>query len=154
MRKHSILLCLALIATVPICFGQTKSSQPQLAGAKETAVADLEKSAWEAYKNKQGDAFKKLLSKDYYGAYAEGIKNVDAEFADMQKGELREYSYADTKVVFPSPDAAVMTYKVTMQGTSSTGQDVSGTYNAASVWVKRDGKWLGVFHTEVKAQQP
>src|SRR5947209_4757277 len=45
-------------------------------------------------------------------------------------------------------------YKVTMQGTSSTGQDVSGTYNAASVWVKRDGKWLGVFHTEVKAQQP
>jgi len=56
-----------------------------LAGAKETAVADLEKSAWEAYKNKQGDAFKKLLSKDYFGAYAEGIKNVDAEVADMQK---------------------------------------------------------------------
>jgi len=153
MRKHFILLCLALIATVPTCFGQTKSSQPQLAGAKETAVADLEKSAWEAYKNKQGDAFKKLLSKDYYGAYAEGIKNVDAEVADMQKGELREYSFADTKVVFPSPDAAVMTYKVSMQG-ASAGQDVSGTYNAASVYVQRDGKWLGVFHTEVKAQQP
>jgi len=46
-----------------------------------------------------------------------------------------------------------MTYKVTMQGTSA-GQDVSGTYNAASVYVQRDGKWLGVFHTEVKAQQP
>jgi len=36
IHHASILLCLALIATVPICFGQTKSSQPQLAGAKET----------------------------------------------------------------------------------------------------------------------
>ncbi len=152
MKKHSILFCLALIATVPICFGQTKSSQSQLAGAKETAVADLEKSAWEAYKNKQGDAFRKLLAKDYYGAYAEGIKNLDAEVADMEKGELRQYSFADTKVVFPNPDVAVMTYKVTMQGTSSPGQDISGTYNASSVWVKRDGKWLGALHTEVKAQ--
>jgi hypothetical protein len=103
MKKHTILFCLALIATVPICFGQTKSSQPQLAGAKETAVADLEKSAWEAYKNKQGDAFRKLLAKDYCGAYAEGIKNVDGEIADMEKGELRKYSFADMKVVFPSP---------------------------------------------------
>jgi ketosteroid isomerase-like protein len=152
MKKQFTLFCMALIATVPICFGQTKSSQSQLAGAKETAVADLEKSAWEAYKNKQGDAFRKLLTKDYCGAYAEGIKNVDGEIADMEKGELRDYSFADTKVVFPSPDTAVMTYKVTMQGASSTGQDVSGTYNASSVWVQRDGKWLGVFHTEVKAQ--
>ena len=152
MKKHTILFCLALIATVPICFGQTKSSQSQLAGAKETAVVNLEKSAWEAYKNKQGDAFRKLLAKDYYGAYAEGIKNLDAEVADMEKGELRQYSFADTKVVFPNPDVAVMTYKVTMQGTSSAGQDISGTYNASSVWVKRDGKWLGALHTEVKAQ--
>lgn len=151
MKKQFVFFCTALLAVSSICLGQAKSSQSQLAGAKETAVADLEKSAWEAYKNKQGDAFKKLLAKDYCGAYAEGIKNVDAEIADMEKGELREYSFADTKVVFPSPDVAVMTYKVTMQGTSA-GKDISGTYNASSVWVKRDGKWLGALHTEVKAQ--
>jgi hypothetical protein len=29
---------------------------------------------------------------------------------------------------------------------------MSGTYNSASVWVKKGGKWLEVLHTEVKAQ--
>jgi Domain of unknown function (DUF4440) len=87
----------------------------------------------------------------YSGTYADGIKNVEAETADMEKGDLRQYSFADMKVGFPSADVAVMTYKVTTQGTSA-GQDLSGAYNAGRVWVKREGKWLGVFHTEVKAQ--
>jgi hypothetical protein len=29
---------------------------------------------------------------------------------------------------------------------------MSGTYNSGSIWVKKGGKWLEVFHTEVKAQ--
>jgi ketosteroid isomerase-like protein len=151
MKKQFILICVALIGLAPICFGQTKASSSNKPAAKETAVIDLEKSAWEAYENKQADAFKRLMAKDYSGAYAEGIKTLDNEVADMEKGDLRQYSFADTKVVLPNADVAVMTYKVTTQGTSA-GQDMSGTYNAASVWVKREGKWLGAFHTEVKAQ--
>ena len=42
------------------------------------------------------------MSKDYYGTYAEGIKNLDREVADMAKTDLREYSLADMKVVFPA----------------------------------------------------
>ena len=53
--------------------------------AKEAEITDLEKAAWEAFKNKQADAFKKLLSKRYCGVYAEGIKTADAEAADMAK---------------------------------------------------------------------
>jgi hypothetical protein len=151
MRKQFILICAALIGVVPISLSQTKASSSDKPASKETAVIDLEKSAWEAYKNKQADGFKKLMAKDYIGAYAEGIKDVDTEVADMEKGELRQYSFADMKVGFPSADVAVMTYKVTMEGTAA-GQDVSGTYNAGSVWVKRGGTWLGVFHTEVKTK--
>src|SRR2546423_2348557 len=110
---------------------------------KKPAITDLEKSAWEAYKNKQADAFKKLLSKDYYGVYAEGIKNLDTEVADMAKAELGDYSLADMKVVFPSTDIAVITYKSTIQQTSE-GKDMSGTYNSGSIWVKKGGKWLEV----------
>jgi len=91
------------------------------------------------------------LSKDYYGVYAEGIKNLDREVADMANTDLREYSLADMKVVFPSTDVAVITYKTTIQQTSD-GKDMSGTYNSGSIWVKKGGKWLEVFHTEVKAQ--
>src|SRR5436189_4366882 len=151
MKKQFILFCVTLIAAGPICFAQASPSKSDKSASKETAITDLEKSAWEAYKNKQADAFKKLLSKDFCGVYAEGIKTVDAEVADMAKTDLREYSFADMKVVFPSADIAVITYKVTQQATSA-GQDVSGAYNSAGVWMKRGGKWLGVFHTETKAQ--
>jgi hypothetical protein len=151
MKKQFILFCMMLVALAPVCFAQASPAKPAKSASNEKAITDLEKSAWESYKNKQADAFKKLMSKDYYGEYAEGIKNLDREVADMAKTDLREYSLADMKVVFPSSDVAVITYKTTMQLTFE-GKDMSGTYNSASVWVKKDGKWLEVFHTEVKAQ--
>ncbi len=73
------------------------------------------------------------------------------EVADMAKTDLRDYSLADMKVVFPNADVAVTRYKTTIQQTSE-GKDMSGTHNSASVWVKKSGKWLEVLHTEVKAQ--
>jgi len=55
------------------------------------------------------------------------------------------------KVTFPSIGIAVVTYKATQQAIFA-GQDISGAYNCASVLIVRRGKWLVVFHTEVKAQ--
>jgi hypothetical protein len=151
MDKQFILSCVMLIAVVPVCLAQTSPAKPAKSASNETAITHLETSAWEAYKNKQTDAFKKLMSEDYCGEYAEGIKNLDREVADMAKTDLRDYSLADMKVVFPSADVAVVTYKATIQQTSE-GKDTSGTFNSGSIWVKKGGKWLEVFHTEVKAQ--
>jgi hypothetical protein len=151
MEKKFILFCVTLIAVVPVCLAQASPAKPAKSASNETAITHLETSAWEAYKNKQADAFKKLMSEDYCGEYAEGIKNLDREVADMAKTDLRDYSLADMKVVFPSADVAVITYKTTMQQ-AFEGKDMSGTYNSGSIWVKKGGKWLEVFHTEVKAQ--
>ena len=142
---------MALMAAAPICLGQASPSKADKSATKDAAITESEKSAWEAYKNKQTDAFKKYLATDYSGVYADGVKNVDKEVADMEKSELRDYSLADMKVVFPSADVAVTTYKATLQG-SSGGQDTSGTYNVASVWIKKGGKWLVIFHTDAKSQ--
>jgi hypothetical protein len=151
MKKQFTLFCMALIAVAPICLGQASPSKVDKSVTKDAAISESEKSAWEAYKNKQTDAFKKYLATDYSGVYADGVKNLDKEVADMEKSELRDYSLTDMKVVFPSADVAVTTYKATLQG-SSRGQDTSGTYNVASVWVKKGGKWLVVFHTDAKSQ--
>jgi hypothetical protein len=151
MKKQFILFCMTLIAVAPICFGQTGPSKANRFPTKEAAITDAEKSAWEAYKNKQADAFKKYLAAEYCGFYAEGIKNVDKEVADMEKTELRDYSLTDMKIAFPSANVAVTTYKATLHG-SSAGQDTSGKYNVASVWITKGGKWLVIFHTEAKSQ--
>ena len=151
MKKTLILCCAAVLATAPICLAQKNPSKPAKSAASESTITDLEKSAWEAYKNKQTDAFKALFSKDYCGVYAEGIKTLEGEVADMAKADLRDYSFADVKVAFPHSKVAVMTYKATLHATSG-GKDISGTYNCGSVWVQQGGKWLGAFHTETKVQ--
>jgi uncharacterized protein YpuA (DUF1002 family) len=151
MKKTFILCCMAVIAAAPICVGQASPAKPAKAAANETTITNVEKSAWEAFKNKQTDAFKGLLSNDYYAVYADGTKTLDAEVADMAKTDLRDYSFADVKVTFPHPKVAVITYKVTQHATFS-GKDISGTYNSGSVWVQQGGKWLGVFHTDIKIQ--
>ena len=151
MKKQFILCLITLLAIAPIYLGQAKPAKADKSAPSESTITDLEKSAWEAYKNKQADAFKALMSKEYYGVYAEGVKTLDTELADMAKSDLRDYSFSDIKVVFPHPKMAVMTYKAKVQATAD-GKDVSGTYNSGSVWVQQGGKWVGAFHTESKTQ--
>jgi Domain of unknown function (DUF4440) len=151
MKKSFILFCVTLLAIAPVCFIQAKPEKAGKSATNESTITDLEKSAWEAYKNKQADAFKALMSKEYYGVYAEGMKTLDAEIADMAKSDLRDYSFSDVKVVFPHPKMAVMTYKAKIQA-SADGKDISGTYNTGSVWIQQGGKWVGALHTEAKTQ--
>jgi hypothetical protein len=48
-------------------------------------------------------------------------------------------------------DVIVTTYKVKVDGTVD-GKDMSGMYNAGSVWKLENGKWLAIFHTNVREE--
>jgi len=122
-----------------------------LAASEKDAMIDKEKAVWQTVQDKKYDAFRKNLADDFRSVYREGINDTDKEVADVKKADLKSFSFSDVTVVFPDKDTALLTYKVTTQGTQD-GKDVSGTYNAASVWHKGAGGWLGVFHTEVKAE--
>jgi hypothetical protein len=152
MRRQLILFCAALIAASPMCLAQTSPSPSAALPADAGMITDLEQSAWQAYKNKQTRSFQKFFYKTYYGVYADGIKTLDMEVADMEKTELQDYSLADIRVEFPNANVAIITYKTT-QGATFDGKDVSGTYHNESVWVKKGDKWLNTFHTAVKAKQ-
>ena len=151
MKSQLILLWVILIAATTLCFGQTTPSESAKPATKEEAIINLEKSVTEAYKNKQSDSFKKHLARNYLGVNTDGITSVDTEITGMEKTDLRNYSFADTKVVFPKAGVAVITYKSTVQSTAA-GQDTSGTYNVASVWAERWGKWSLISHVFMKSQ--
>ena len=159
MNRQLSLLCAVLIATNRMCLAQTDS---ELSGEPSAApstppvtdagtIADLEDSVWKAYKNKQLRSFEGLLYKTYYGVYADGIKTLDMEVADMDKTDIDSYSLADINVEFPNPTIAVITYKTSQRGTFD-GKDVSGNYYNESVWVKKGDRWLNTFHTAIKAK--
>src|SRR5215813_8564613 len=161
MKRQFTLFYFSLVAAAFVCFGQespTPSPSPTASpfktirsATKEKIIVELEKKITEAFKNKQTNVFRGYLAPEFSAIDAEGVKDADAEIADMQKTDLSNYSFADMKVTLLSPKMAVATYKVTAQSTSS-GRDTSGTYYAATVWSKRGGKWLAVLHTFVKTQ--
>jgi hypothetical protein len=159
MKREFILCCFSFVVAASICFGQESPSPSPSATpfktlrsrTKEATIVNLEKSVTDAFKNKQAKSFREYLAPEFSAIDAAGIKDVDAEIADMKKTDLSNYSFADMKVTLLNPKMAVAAYKVTTQSTSG-GRDTSGTYYAATVWNKRGGKWLAVLHTFVKTQ--
>jgi hypothetical protein len=159
MKKcFTTLAGLTLLSMVSLCFGQSDLNKAAKAKGKalsqslqEKNLIDREKELWEIVKNKQVDAFRKYYADNYSGVSSDGVRDINQEVEGVRNVDLKDYSLADTRVVFPNKDTAVLTYKVTVRG-SFQGQDISGVYYASSVWVNQGGKWLAILHTEAKAQ--
>ena len=130
---------IALLATVAI----------STAATNDDAMQEKEKAAWQAFKDKKPDDFKKVVSANLVAVYPEGMSDLQKELADMQKWDMKSFTISDYKATPAGSDTCVTTYKVAIEGTYD-GKDQTGTYNAASVWKKSKGGWQAIFHTNVK----
>jgi len=141
MKKYISYTMIALRATVAV----------STAATNEDAMMEKEKAAWQAFKDKKPDDFKKVVSAKLVAVYTEGMSDMQKELADMQKWDMKSFAISDYKVTSDGSDTIVSTYKVAVEGTYD-GKDQSGTYNAASVWKKQNGQWQAIFHTNVKEE--
>lgn len=141
MKKYISYTVMALLGTVAL----------STAASTEDVMQEKEKAAWQAFKDKKTDDFKKVVSPNLVAVYAEGMSDLQKELADMQKWDMKSFAISDYKVTSDGSDTVVTTYKVTIEG-AYDGKDQTGTYNAASVWKKQKGKgeWQAIFHTNVK----
>ena len=141
MKKLISYTMMALLGTVAL----------STAASTEDVMQEKEKAAWQAFKDKKTDDFKKVVSPNLVAVYAEGMSDLQKELADMQKWDMKSFAISDYKVTSDGSDTVVTTYKVTIEG-AYDGKDQTGTYNAASVWKKQKGKgeWQAIFHTNVK----
>jgi hypothetical protein len=139
MRRIITSTTIALLATIAI----------STAATSEDAIMEKEKAAWQAFKDKKPDDFKKVVSGTVMAVYAEGMSDMQGELAAMQKWDMKSFAISDYKVTSHGSDTVITTYKVKVEGTHD-GTDQSGTYNAASVWKKQKGEWQAIFHTNIK----
>src|SRR5437867_2569485 len=141
MKKYMTYAMAAFFATIAV----------SIAAPDKAAMEAKEKAAWQAFKDKKADDFKKLVDKDLRAVYAEGISNMQKELDDMQKWDMKSFEISDYDMFSDEKDVIVATYKVKVEGTVD-GKDMSGTYNAGSVWKLENGKWLAIFHTNIKEE--
>jgi hypothetical protein len=117
---------------------------------KDTMTAK-EKSAWQAFKDKKSDEFKKLLSPDFVGVHGDGVYTLQKQLDAMQKWDMKSFSLGDLNVVMTDADTAIITCKAKIEGTYE-GKDVSGTYNSGSIWQSKNGEWRAIFHSDMMEQ--
>ncbi len=140
MKAHLLCALIALAATGLVSAATPETEEMK---AKETA-------AWQAFKDKDADGFKKVVDHDMVGIYSDGISDLAKNLADMKKWDMKSFTISDFKSHSDEKDVVVTSYKVTLQGTMD-GHDGSGTYNAGSVWKQENSQWLAIFHSNVKA---
>ena len=122
-----------------------------IAAPDKAAIEAKEKAAWQAFKDKKGDDFKKVVAANFLGVYAEGVSDMKKEMDDMQKWDMKSFAISNYNIFPDGADTIVATYTVVLQGTYD-GKDSSGTYNAGSVWKMQKGAWMAIFHTNVKRE--
>jgi len=144
MKKHLTYAIIAFFATVAVSIAATPD---------KAAMEAKEKAAWQAFKDKNEAEFKKLVDKDIRAVYDTGVSNMQKELDAMKKWDMKSFEISDYDIFSDEKDVIVSTYTVKVEGTFD-GKDVSGTYNAGSVWKKEGNNWLAIFHTNIKQAAP
>jgi hypothetical protein len=144
MKKQITYLMTALLAIVAV----SNAATPEMA-----AMEGKEKAAWQAFRDKNEAEFKKLVDKDVRGVYDTGVANLAGELDAMKKWDMKSFAISDYDIFSDEKDVIVSTYTVKVEGTFD-GKDMSGTYNAGSVWKKEGNNWLAIFHTNIKQAAP
>ena len=144
MKNYITQTMLVLFATAAVCIAATPD---------KAAMEGKEKAAWQAFKVKNEADFKKFVDKDVRCVYDDGISNMAKELGAMKKWDMKSFAISDYDIFSDEKDVIVATYTVKVEGTFD-GKDVSGTYNAGSVWKKEGNNWLAIFHTNIKQAAP
>jgi uncharacterized protein (TIGR02246 family) len=123
----------------------------------EEELLELEQQYWHAIKDKDVDAAMRLTDDTCIVIGAQGVARIERQaFADLMKAApytLHDFHVNDVQVRVLRDDVAVLAYKVHEQLTVD-GKPVTLDAADASVWVRRDGRWVCTLHTESVAGDP
>ena len=114
-------------------------------------IEKLEKAFWDSIKDGKPEVATEMLTEPALMVSSHGATKFDhagyTKMANDERYKLTDYKMTDMEVIFPRDDVAVASYranqKMEMQG-KSIDMDVYDT----STWVKIDGRWRCVVHTE------
>lgn len=119
--------------------------------ATEKELLKLERQYWQAVKDRDVDAAMRLTDDPCIVAGASGVGRIDQKsFARIMSSAtytLHDFDVKDPEVRMIGNDVAILAYKVHERLTVD-GKPVSLDAADASMWVRRNGRWVCALHTE------
>jgi ketosteroid isomerase-like protein len=118
-------------------------------------ILALEHGFWRAMRDDDVDAAVEMLDDESAVASAMGIHHFDPagyrKMAEDGPMRLTGFEFADEQVFFPVPDVAIVTYAV-RQTFEIDGQAQTMNAHDTTTWVRKNGRWVAVLHTESPRQ--
>jgi hypothetical protein len=152
IKNFAVALVFAACAgNVPANYANAANTAEKAAPAApaKDALVTLEKSAYEAWKSKDAKFWDTFLSDKFVGWGTSG--RLDKASATRQYTgadcAIKSYALSNEKMSSLGKGVALITYKITVDGTCD-GQVVPANSWAASVYVRKGGKWKSAFHAE------
>jgi uncharacterized protein (TIGR02246 family) len=123
----------------------------------EQELIDLENQFWQAIKDKDADAAKRLSDDPCVVTGAQGVGRINRQTLSAMltaaSYTLHEFKLSDILVQQLSNDVAIVAYRV-HEALTVEGKPVSLDAADASTWVRRNGRWVCALHTESIAGDP
>ena len=126
--------------------------------ARQAEIRRLESAFWQSLVDRDADAATAMLAPEALMVSSHGTMRFDpGQYAKMlsdPKHGLLEYSLSDMDVLFAGDDVAIATYRA-HQKSEMDGRVLEQDVVDSSTWVRGDGSWKCVAHTESEvAAQP
>jgi ketosteroid isomerase-like protein len=114
-------------------------------------IEALEHRFWQSMKDREPDVATAMLHEPAILVSARGTNKFDrAQYKRKAQDDgyrIVDYAIRDLDVLAPTPDVAVATYRVHLVA-EARGDRREEDYTDSSTWVKVDGAWQCVLHTE------
>lgn len=99
-----------------------------------------EKLVWDLFKSKNYDVFATLLVPEFMEVEPQNVYDKAGSVKGVSTFDASKAVLSDFKAVNVNADAAIVTYSVANPGV------FPGPERHSSIWVNRNGKWMGLFH--------
>lgn len=111
----------------------------------------LEIETWQAFTAGRSAEFKSMLSPDFIGLYADGTHNLAQELQATKGVHILNYRLNDLTSRTIDRDNVLVTYTADVTHLAE-GKPASTRLQVATLWHRTNGKWLTLYHTEIKAK--
>jgi hypothetical protein len=119
--------------------------------AAPATPTQLEMETWRAFQAKRVGEIKSLFAPDFVGVYADGTHDLARELQSLKVATIEDYKIANLQSHSLDRDNVMLTYDADVR--LLTGRKtISRKIWMGSLWERRGGRWLCVYHTEIKAK--
>ena len=131
------------------------AAKPVAAAPTKDALVALEKSGWEAWKNKDAKFWDGYLSDKYVGFGPSGRLDKAAEIKLLSdaKIDVKSYSFSDEKMEMLGSDVAVLTFRASQDYTVD-GKPGPKDVWSSSIYVREGDKWKSLSYVENPVVDP